>query len=187
MNKVSEEKPDWKIAQSKVADFLQQHHFAVKQEVSMKSGKRIDIVALRKVSGHILHVLVEVKDWNKVSRKQEADFCKQIIRYIIEYSIEDTKKPSQKDRWNYSSKSNADLFLGILCLTKDVHFSYRSISHHFIAKNENILGIPFREQLGNNIKLFVAHFDNLPKVFDEIGYSLYKESSLTEWMAKELK
>ncbi len=179
---MSDEKPAWKIAQTKVADFLQQHHFAVKQEVSLKSGKRVDIVALRKISGRIFHVLVEVKDWNTVSRKRETEFCKQIIRYIIEYSIEDAQKPSQKDRWNYSTKNNADLFLGILCLTKDVHFSYRKISHHFVAKSENILGIPFREQLSKNIKLFVTHFDYLPKVFDEIGYSLYKESSLTEWM-----
>ena len=67
---MSVEKPNWKVAQSKVADFLQQHHFAVKQEVSLKSGKRVDIVALRKISGHILHVLVEVKDWNNVSRNQ---------------------------------------------------------------------------------------------------------------------
>lgn len=179
---MSEEKPNWKVAQSKVADFLQQHHFAVKQEFSLKSGKRVDIVALRKISGRILHVLVEVKDWNNVSRKREAEFCKQIIRYIIEYSIEDTNKPSQKDRWNYSNKNNNDQFLGILCLTKDVHFSYRKISQHFVAKNEHILGIPFREQLSENIKLFVTHFDSLPKVFEEIGYSLFKESSITEWM-----
>ncbi len=186
MNKVSEEKPDWKVAQTKVADFLQQHHFAVKQEVSLKSGKRVDVVALRKISGRILHVLVEVKDWNKVSRKQEAEFCKQIIRYIIEYSIDDARKHSTKDRWNSTAKNTVDLFLGILCLTKDAHFSYRKISQHFVAKNENILGIPFREQLSNNIKLFVTHFDYLPKVFDEIGFPLYRESPLTEWMTKEL-
>ena len=175
------EKRDWKKAQTKVADFLKEHHFGVQEEKPLKSGRRIDIVALRKTSDRYLHVLVEVKDWNNVTRRNEAEFCKQIIKYIVEYSLEDAKKPSQKDRWYSNTKKSKDLFIGILCLTKDVHFSYRKISQHFVTKNEHILGIPFREQLSESIKLYVTRFDFLSRVFDDIGYPLYREATLSEW------
>ena len=187
MKTVQKEKPDWKIAQTKVADYFKEHHFGVKEEASLKSGKRIDVVALRKTSDRFLNVLIEVKDWNNVTRKKEAEFCKQIIQYIIEYTVEDANKPSQKDRWNAPQKDSKDIFIGILCLTKDVHFSYRRISQHFVNKNEHILGIPFREQLVKNIKLYVARFEFLPKVFSDVGYPLFKEPSLSEWVKEEIE
>ena len=109
MKTVQKETPDWKIAQSKVADYFKEHHFGVEEEVSLKSGKRIDVVALRKISNRYLNVLIEVKDWNNVTRRKESDFCTQIIQYIIEYAIEDAKKPSQKDRWNPAQKDSKDI------------------------------------------------------------------------------
>ena len=187
MNNVPAEKRNWKKAQTKVADYFKGHHFGVQDEKLLKSGRRIDIVALRKTPDRFLHVLVEVKDWNTVTRSNETEFCKQIIKYIVEYSLEDAKKPSQKDRWHHNTNKSKDLFIGILCLTKDVHFSFRKISQHFITKNEHILGIPFREQISENIKLYVARFDFLSKIFDDIGYPLYRETTLSEWTTDSSK
>ncbi|MCK5046950.1 MAG: hypothetical protein KAS22_10245, partial [Candidatus Heimdallarchaeota archaeon] len=82
-----------------MADFLRKHKFGIKEEKHLKSGKRIDILAQKKIGNKILHVIVEVKDWNKVSRKQETNFCQQIIQYLIEYSMEEILPKEPKEKW----------------------------------------------------------------------------------------
>ncbi|MHA1221240.1 MAG: hypothetical protein ACTSQB_05860 [Candidatus Heimdallarchaeota archaeon] len=174
-------KQPWKTAQHSVATFLQEHNFTVQEEKRLKNGKRIDIVAQRKMTDHLLHVLVEVKDWKKVTRQQETEFCQQIIDYLLQYSMEEIMPREANDKWNRSTKKIKDNFLGILCLTNDAHFSFRKVSDHFFKKNSNVIGIPFREQIVDRIKLYVARFDFLPKVFEELHIPIYKEPSLTEW------
>ncbi|MBN1330202.1 MAG: hypothetical protein JXA54_12075 [Candidatus Heimdallarchaeota archaeon] len=171
----------WKIAQTNVSNFLKEHGFAVFEEKKLKSGKRIDIVAQKKMASSFLHVLVEVKDWQNVTRKQEIDFCNQIIDYLIQYAIEEILFKETKDKWSKSTKKITDSFLGILCLTKDAHFSYRKVSNHLFKKNQNIIGIPFREQIVDQIDLYVVRFDFLTKVFIDAKIPLYKEHSLSEW------
>ncbi|MFW9922430.1 MAG: hypothetical protein ACFFDW_03980 [Candidatus Thorarchaeota archaeon] len=173
---------NWRLAQNSIAEFFTNHNFAVKQEVTLKIGKRIDIVALKKLPNVFLNVLIEVKDWNNVSRKKESQFCEQIIDYIINYTLEKSRKSPTQDLWNKSNQTSNDLFIGILCLTKDAHFSFRKISHHFVEKNNQILGIPYREQLVERIHLYVARSDFLPKVFEDLRYPLFKETKLIEWL-----
>jgi len=172
----------WKEAQNLVAEFLQKHEYAIKQEFTLKSGKRIDIIGIKKINNQFLHVLIEVKDWNTVTRKKEMEFSKQIIQYIVEYSLEESIKVSNKEKWKRKESDLRDMFVGILCLTKDAHFSFRKISQHFITKNKNILGIPLREQIAENISLFVSRFDFLPRVFQELGQPLYKQKKLLDWL-----
>ena len=172
---------DWKEAQTKVAQFLEEYGFAIKQEVSLKSGRRLDILGIKKIASEFLHVLIEVKDWNTVSRKNEMEFSKQIIQYLIDYSLQEFSKKSTTDRWNRLEGKLRDKFLGILCLTKDCHFSFREISTHFIEKNPNIKGIPFREQIAEQIQLYAARFDFLPQAFEKAGYRLFKQKDLTNW------
>lgn len=172
----------WKEAQSAVATFFQEHNFAVKQEYTLKTGRRLDILAQKKIPKAFLSVIIEVKDWNNVSRKQEMAFCKQIINYIIHYALQTKRKAPSKDNWHRENEPKKELFLGILCLTKDAHFSFRKVSNHFILKNKNIQGIPYREQIAENIGLYVARFDFLPKVFEDFKYPLFKEPELTDWL-----
>ncbi|MGC9780032.1 MAG: hypothetical protein HZR80_12375 [Candidatus Heimdallarchaeota archaeon] len=172
---------DWKIAQKSVAEFLEKHYFGTKEEVSLKSGKRMDILAQRKIGNEVLHVIVEVKNWQNVTRKKESDFCKQIIDYLIEYAMEEALRKESSDKWHKSSKKIRDKFLGILVLTKDAHFTYRKVSQHFFAKNKHIQGIPFREQIAGNILLYVSRFDYLSKVFEDFGFPLYQEPSILNW------
>lgn len=173
---------EWQLMQNSVAKFLEEYGFVAKEEFRLKSGKRIDIVALKKNNELLLHVLVEVKNWKKVSRKQESDFCKQMIQYIIEYSLEEKLKTDNFNNPVLKGSIKNDLFVGILCLTKDAHFSFRRISQHFIDKNEHILGIPIREEISKKIKLFVTKFDLLPRVFEEIGYPLLKKTSIMDFV-----
>jgi len=173
----------WRQAQEHVATFFKQHHFATREEVRLPSGKRIDIVALKKFPNHFLHVLIEVKDWQQVSRLQESQFCKQVIQYLIEYSLTDLfRRPQLKDKWHRLNAPFHDRFLGILCLTKNAHFSYRKVSEHFLQKNEEIQGIPLREQIVEHITFYVARFDFLPKIFTELHIPLYTERSLSDWL-----
>jgi len=79
VRKLIENSQEWRNAQTSVAEFLKVHEFKIKQEHRLKSGKRVDIVAKRKIKSQILHVLIEVKDWNSVSRKKESEFCQQLI------------------------------------------------------------------------------------------------------------
>ena len=72
-------------------------------------------------------------------------------------------------------------FLGVLCLTKDAHFSYRKISQHFLEKHKEILGIPLREKLLDNMSLYVSRFDQLPKVFSDNKFPLFKEMQIVDW------
>lgn len=172
---------NWKTAQKSVADFLQKHKFGIKEEKHLKSGKRIDILAQKKIGNKILHVIVEVKDWNKVSRKQETNFCQQIIRYLIEYSLEEILPKEPKEKWQKSEKKIRDKFIGILCLTKGAHFSFRKVSHHFLMKNKEVQGIPFREQIVENIQLYVTRFDYIAKVFEDAKIPLYREPEISDW------
>ena len=174
--------PLWKDAQHVVADYLREYGFSIKQEAHLKSGKRIDIVAIKKLNKKILHTLIEVKDWNKVSRKNESDFCKQLIQYLIEYGIEQTSNLDVEEKKNALHKQRDDYYIGILCLTKDAHFSYRKVSSHFFKKNQYVLGIPQREQFIKKMNLFVARVDFIPKVFQAMKIPLYKESSITNWL-----
>lgn len=172
---------NWKTAQKSVADFLQKHKFGIKEEKTLKSGKRIDILAQKKIGNKVLHVIVEVKDWNNVSRKQETTFCQQIIRYLIEYAMEEILPKEPKEKWRKSEKTIRDTFIGILCLTKGAHFSFRKVSHHFFKKNKEVLGIPFREQIVENIQLYVARFDYIAKVFEDANISIYREPAISDW------
>ncbi|NHJ84107.1 MAG: hypothetical protein FK734_01510, partial [Asgard group archaeon] len=85
----SKKAANWREAQHSIAEFLLEHNFGIKEEYILKSGKRIDIVAQKKIDSKIIHVIIEVKDWQKVSRKTEESFCRQIIQYLIDYSLED--------------------------------------------------------------------------------------------------
>ncbi|MHA1187671.1 MAG: hypothetical protein ACTSSK_12510, partial [Candidatus Heimdallarchaeota archaeon] len=91
-----ENSQEWRNAQTSVAEFLKVHEFKIKQEHRLKSGKRVDIVAKRKIKSQILHVLIEVKDWNSVSRKKESEFCQQLIEYLVEYTLEETRSYHSK-------------------------------------------------------------------------------------------
>jgi hypothetical protein len=172
---------EWRNAQTSVADFLKAHEFKIKQEHRLKSGKRIDIIAKRKIKSQILHVLIEVKDWNSVSRKKENEFCQQLIEYLVEYTLEETRNYHSKVLKNTRSTIPNERFLGVLCLTNDAHFSYRKISHHFLEKHKEFLDIPLRENLLNNMSLYVSRFDFLPKVFSENKFPLYKEKQIVDW------
>ncbi|NHJ48733.1 MAG: hypothetical protein FK733_13190 [Asgard group archaeon] len=176
---------NWKQAQKSVAKFLQEHGFAIQQEYRLKDQKRMDILALRKVKKTTYHIIVEVKDWDNVSRKKEMEFCKQIIDYLIEYALEKLLRKDPKNKWDRSTTQINDQFIGILCLTKDAYFSFRKVSEHFFRKNARIQGIPLREQIANQIQLFVTRFDFLPKVFQELKIPLFKESTLEDWIQKE--
>lgn len=177
---------EWKLAQTSVAEFLKAHEFKIKQEHRLKSGKRVDIVAKRKIASQILHVLIEVKDWNNVSRKKESEFCQQLTEYLVEYALEETRSYHSRVLKNTRSTLPNERFLGVLCLTKDAHFSYRRVSQHFLEKHKEILGIPLRENLLDNMRLYVARFDVLPKVFTENKIPLYKESQITDWFSEEI-
>ncbi len=172
---------NWKIAQNSVADFLRKHKFGIKEEKRLKSGKRIDILAQKKIGLKILHVVVEVKDWNTVTRKQETNFVQQIINYLIEFAMEEILPQGYQEKWEKSEKKIRDKFIGILCLTKDAHFSFRQVSPHFFKKNKEIQGIPLREQIVDNILLYVARFDYITKVFEDANISLYQEPEITDW------
>jgi hypothetical protein len=176
---------EWRNAQTSVADFLTRHKYHIKQEYRLKSGKRIDIVAQKKAKKKIIHILIEVKDWNKVSRKKESEFSKQLITYLVEYTLEETRTYHSKVLKNTRLTKPNDKFIGILCLTKDAHFSYRKISSHFLMKHKQFLGMPLREQLLENMNLYVARFDYLPKVFEETKLPLYKEMQIDDWFPKE--
>lgn len=171
----------WKVAQTSVGTFLKDHHFAIFEEKRLKSGRRIDIVGQKKINGSMVHILIEVKDWQKVTRKQEMDFCTQIIDYLIQYSMEEIFPREAEDKWHKSAKKITDNFIGILCLTKDSHFSFRKVSDHYFKKNPNIVGIPFREQIVDRIKLYVARFDFITKVFEDAKIPLYTEQAISEW------
>ncbi|MHA1743773.1 MAG: hypothetical protein ACTSV6_05935 [Candidatus Heimdallarchaeota archaeon] len=174
----------WERAQHAVASFFKQHYFATQEEVRLPSGKRIDIIARKKFHEYFLHILVEVKDWEKVTRKQESQFCNQIIDYLIEYSLTTILKPYKGDKWHRSEKRIHDRFLGILCLTKNAHFSFRKVSDHFIRKNKEIQGIPIREQIAQQLTIYVARFDFLTNVFHELQIPFYKEPPLSDWFVK---
>ncbi|NHK30521.1 MAG: hypothetical protein FK730_04175 [Asgard group archaeon] len=173
---------NWKSAQKNVAAFLKDHGFAIQEEVRLKNEKRMDILALKKIGKKFYHIIVEVKDWKTVSRKKEMEFCQQIINYLIQYSLEKIllKKPGNK--WNRKKIRIKDQFIGILCLTKDAHFSYRKVSDHFFLKNTRIQGIPLREQVAKRISLYVTRFDFLPKVFQELQIPLLKETKLLDYL-----
>jgi len=173
---------EWRNAQTSVAEFLNVHDYNIKQEHRLRSGKRIDIVAKRKVSTKILHVLIEVKDWNNVSRKKESDFCKQLIEYLVEYTLEETRSYHSKVLKNTRRTIPNEKFLGVLCLTKDAHFSYRKVSQHFLEKHKQFLGMPLRKKLLGNMSLYVTRFDLLPKVFTENKFPLYKEKQIIDWL-----
>ncbi|MHA1126083.1 MAG: hypothetical protein ACTSO7_11290 [Candidatus Heimdallarchaeota archaeon] len=179
-----ENSQEWRNAQTSVAEFLKAHEFIIKQEHRLKSGKRIDIVAKRKITNQILHVLIEVKDWNNVSRKKESEFCQQLIEYLVEYTLEETRSYHSKVLKNTRSTFPNEKFLGVLCLTKDAHFSYRKISQHFLEKHKEFLGIPLREKLLDNMSLYVSRFDLLSKVFSESKFPLFKEMQIVDWLPK---
>lgn len=177
----SKKAANWREAQHSIAEFLLEHNFGIKEEYILKSGKRIDIVAQKKIDSKIIHVIIEVKDWQKVSRKTEESFCRQIIQYLIDYSLEDAFKKSHPDKWSTTDLKLHDQYIGILCLTKGSHFTFRETSNHYFLKHKQIQGIPYREQFAKQIRLFVARYDFLPKVFEVIAIPLYKESSIDEW------
>jgi len=181
VRKLIENSQEWRNAQTSVAEFLKVHEFKIKQEHRLKSGKRVDIVAKRKIKSQILHVLIEVKDWNSVSRKKESEFCQQLIEYLVEYTLEETRSYHSKVLKNTRSTLPNEKFLGVLCLTKDAHFSYRKISQHFLEKHKEILGIPLREKLLDSMSLYVSRFDQLPKVFSDNKFPLYKEMRIVDW------
>lgn len=171
---------NWKLAQKNVATFLNEHNFAIQEEVRLLNEKRMDILALKKVGKRFYHIIVEVKDWNSVSRKKEMEFCQQIISYLIQYSLEKILPKNPKNKWERRKIKINDQFIGILCLTKDAHFSYRKVSDHYFLKNTRMQGIPLREQIAKSIHLYVARFDFLPKVFQELQIPLYKEPRLLD-------
>jgi hypothetical protein len=177
---------NWKQAQKLVATFLKDHGFGIQQEYRLKDQKRMDILALRKIGKITYHIIVEVKDWNKVSRKQEMEFCKQIINYLIEYALEKLLRKDPQNKWDRTDKEITDRFIGILCLTKDAHFSYRKVSDHLFKKNKRIQGIPLREQIAEHIQLYVSRFDFITKVFQTIKIPLYKESSIDDWISSDI-
>jgi hypothetical protein len=172
---------DWKNAQKSVADFLRKHKFGIKEEKRLKSGKRIDVLAQKKIGNSVLHIIVEVKDWNNVSRKQETNFVQQITKYLIEFALEEILPKGFQEKWEKSDKVIRDKFIGILCLTKGAHFSFRQVSHHFFKKNKEVQGIPLREQIVDNIKLYVARFDYISKVFEDANIPLYREPEISDW------
>ena len=117
-----------------------------------------------------------------MSRKKESDFSKQLIEYLVEYTLEETRNYHSKVLKNTRATLPNDKFLGVLCLTKDAHFSYRKISQHFLKKHKQFLGMPLREPLLDNMSLYVSRFDFLPKVFVEAKMPLYKEMQLDDWL-----
>ncbi|MBD3192235.1 MAG: hypothetical protein GF308_16460 [Candidatus Heimdallarchaeota archaeon] len=171
----------WRAAQTSVAAFLKKHRFAVQEEVVLTNGKRIDILAQKKLNREVFHILIEVKDWRNISRRAESQFCKQITDYLVEFALEE--KTERGEIINPSQiQSLREKFVGILCLTNDCHFSYRKVSHHFISKHNLILGMPVREKLADYLELYVARFDFMPKVFRDLGIPLYRQKSLTQWL-----
>lgn len=171
----------WRAAQTSVAHFLKRHRFAVQEEVVLKNGKRIDILAQKKTTKGLFHILLEVKDWETISRRTESQFCRQITNYLVEFALEEKSK--QGEITNPSQiRSLRERFVGILCLTNDCHFSFRQVSHHFISKHRLILGMPVREKLADYLTLYVARFDFLPKVFQTLGIPLYQQKAITCWL-----
>jgi Holliday junction resolvase-like predicted endonuclease len=175
----------WKDAQSLVANFLAQHGFQVSQEKLLQSGKRIDILAVKKIALRYFHILVEVKNWAKVTRQKEKTFCEQIKEYLIEYALEHLHNHKEKHQSTSTTFLLNNRFIGILCLTKDTHFSFRKVSSHTFKKNAEILGMKMRERLAENIDLYVTRFDFLSKVFQELSLPLSKQQYLTQWLSSE--
>ncbi|NHJ39447.1 MAG: hypothetical protein FK731_05385 [Asgard group archaeon] len=172
----------WKLAQKEVACFLKDHGFAIQEEVRLQNETRMDILALKKIGKKFYHIIVEVKDWGGVSRKKEMEFCKQITSYLIQYSLEKILLKNPKNKWERKKITLNDQFIGILCLTKDAHFSYRKVSDHFFLKHKRIRGIPLREQIAKTISLYVTRFDFLPKVFQELQIPLHKETKIFDYL-----
>jgi hypothetical protein len=174
---MSNQQRSWQEAQNQVSQFLQRYHFSIRQEVTLASGRRIDIVAQKRINDKILHLLIEVKNWEKVTRKQESVFCQQLQKYLIEYTIgELSKRKNQKSKKELIKNSS---FYGILCLTNASHFSFRKISSHFLQKNKHVQGIPIREKTFRDFSLYVVHYRFLARLFKEIGYPLSTQSKLS--------
>ncbi len=74
-------KEAWKVAQSSLAQFMQNNSFEDWEERRIEN-RRLDILAKRIIGDKIFYVVFEVKHYNKVSAGNEDKFLEQLNEYL---------------------------------------------------------------------------------------------------------
>jgi hypothetical protein len=169
-------KEAWKVAQSSLAEFLQNNSFEVWEERRIEN-KRLDILAKRTIGEKIYYIVFEVKHYNKVSAGNEDTFLEQLNEYLRLLILRELR------RKKFSFVSKKVFFTGYLVFANDYGI-YRNRRKNW-RKNRDF---PDDEELEaiwkRNVYLFSSTQEFIQRNLESVGLTFYSQSKISDFFGE---
>ncbi len=177
MNLNSEKsKEAWKVAQTSLAQFLQNNSFEVWEERRIEN-KRLDLLAKRSVGEKIYYIVFEVKHYNKVSAGNEDKFLEQLNEYLKLLILREI------ERKKFQFVSKKVVFTGYLVFANDYGI-YRNRRKNWRKSRDFPDNKELEEIWKRNVYLFSSTQEYIQKNLESVGLTFYSQSTIAEFFGE---
>ncbi len=162
---------NWRFAQSQVAELLKKNNFSIWEEYRINKKNRVDILAKRKIREDVVYIIVEVKDYKKVTGNDEKRFMDQLKNYVKELIIREKNRLSlEKILLHYT-------FIGYLIVTNDFGL-YKKRKKNWLKGSPFPIGDPLNSLWKRNVHIFYSTQDHLYENLKAIGIMAYQNTTI---------